>query len=104
MPMLTAREVKDRVFDALNDHDFDALIECFAPDGVYVNPVGVSEGREQIVWYFDHLLKAFPDLRLTPWHIIAGESEPAVVEYTMTGTHLGPLLLPGGSVLEATGR
>ncbi|MFD0729817.1 ester cyclase [Planotetraspora mira] len=104
--MITARELKDRVIGALNDHDLEATKQCFAPDAVYVGPVGTAEGREQIGWYFEHLLEAFPDLQLTPWCKVpvCDPAVSAVSEYVMTGTHLGPFLLPGGSALKATGR
>ncbi|MEV4295350.1 ester cyclase [Microbispora rosea] len=104
--MVTAREVKDRVIAALNDHDLEAAMRCFARDAVYVGPVGAAEGHEQIGWYFEHLLQAFPDLQLTPWCKVpvCDPAVSAVSEYVMTGTHLGPLLLPGGSALEATGH
>lgn len=104
--MITARELKDRVIEALNDHDLEAAMRCFARDAVYVGPVGSAEGHEQIAWYFQHLLQAFPDLQLTPWCKVpvCDPAVSAVSEYVMTGTHLGPLLLPGGSMLEATGQ
>jgi len=104
--MVTARELKDRVIAALNDHDLEAAMRCFARDAVYVGPVGAAEGHEQIAWYFQHLLQAFPDLQLTPWCKVpvCDPAVSAVSEYVMTGTHLGPLLLPGGSTLEATGQ
>ncbi|GAA1273595.1 hypothetical protein Psi02_04630 [Planotetraspora silvatica] len=91
---------------ALNDHDLEVTKQCFAPDAVYVGPVGTAEGREQIGWYFEHLLEAFPDLQLTPWCKVpvCDPAVSAVSEYVMTGTHLGPFLLPGGAALKATGR
>jgi ketosteroid isomerase-like protein len=101
--MPTAREIKDKLHDAVNEHDIEQIIECFAPDAVYVTPAGVVEGREQIAWYYEHLFAGFPDLRIVSWHKVVCD-EPAVTEFTMAGTHSGPFLLPDGRVLEGTGR
>ncbi|MBO3752620.1 nuclear transport factor 2 family protein [Streptosporangiaceae bacterium NEAU-GS5] len=104
--MVTARELKEQVIAALNDHDIEATKQCFAPDAVYVGPAGAAEGRDQIGWYVEHQLESFPDLQRTPWWKVpvSDQDVSAVCEYLMTGTHLGPLLLPGGSVLPATGH
>ncbi|GIH46666.1 SnoaL-like polyketide cyclase [Microbispora rosea] len=42
-------------------------------------------------------------MRMTVWHTVLC-TDPAVTEWLLTGTHTGPFLLPGGQVLERTGR
>ena len=101
--MPSARELKDILFAAINDHDLYRVLDCYAPDAVYVGPAGVMEGHEQIAWHYEHLFKSFPDLCYTAWYKVPCD-DPAVTEYAMTGTHVGPLLLPNGEVAEATGR
>jgi ketosteroid isomerase-like protein len=101
--MSDAREINDMLFDAVNGHDMDEIMDCYREDAVLVTPAGIAEGREQISWYYQHLLTAFPDLHVTAWHkVLCGE--PAMSEWTMTGTHTGPFLVPDGSVAEGTGR
>jgi len=77
--MSTAYDVRDEVLRAFNDHDLRRLSRHYSPSAVLVGPEGVAEGLEQIVTFYEHLLTAFPDARLTPWYK-ATCSEPAVTE------------------------
>ncbi|MBP2702219.1 ester cyclase [Microbispora sp. RL4-1S] len=97
-------EVKRELADAINDHDVHRMLDLFTENAVFVSPVGLAEGRDEIVWIFEQFFKGFPDLRLTVWYEATGTDNPLVVEWTGTGTHTGPFLLPDGQVLEATGR
>ncbi|MEV5503419.1 ester cyclase [Nonomuraea fuscirosea] len=101
--MTSARELKDTVVDAFNQHDVPGIVRCFAPRAVLVSPTGLAEGREQISWYYEHLFEGFPDIKFTAWNKPLLD-DPAVTEYMYTGTHQGPFLLADGSVLQATGR
>ncbi|GGO30119.1 ester cyclase [Microbispora bryophytorum] len=101
--MPSARELKDRLFTAINRHDLYDVLDCYAPDAVYVGPTGVAEGRGQIAWIYEGLCKVFPDICYTAWYK-APCVDPAFTEYAMTGTHMGPLLLPDGRVAAPTGR
>ncbi|WP_066366849.1 ester cyclase [Herbidospora mongoliensis] len=101
--MASAREVKNRCFAAYNQHDVEAIIQHFSPDGVLVTPTGLQEGREEIAWYYTHWFEGFSDLKVTPWHMPMVD-DPAVTEFTVTGTHDGPFLLSDGAELPATGR
>jgi ketosteroid isomerase-like protein len=101
--MSTAWEIKDRLYDAINDHDLRGMLEYYSPNAVLVTPSGVAEGHEQIAWLYEHFFKGFPDLHVTAWYKVACD-DPAITEWTLTGTLTGPFLLPGGHVVEATGR
>ncbi|MBF8189064.1 nuclear transport factor 2 family protein [Nonomuraea sp. K274] len=101
--MTSARQVKDEVINAFNDHDVRGLLRSFAAEAVYVSPEGIVEGTEQLGWYFGQLFASFPDVQLTAWNKPLLD-DPAVTEYTMTGTHDGPFQLADGSVLQPTGR
>ncbi|WP_239094831.1 ester cyclase [Planotetraspora silvatica] len=96
--------VKRRFTEAINTHDVQRVVEFFSPDAVFVSPSGVAEGREQIAWVYEQFFKGFPDFRLIPWYEVFDCDEPMVAEWTVTGTHTGPFLLPDGRVIEATGR
>ncbi|WP_432863546.1 ester cyclase [Microbispora rosea] len=103
MRMPDARLLKQRLHDAFNRHDLDEVIQCHSQDAVLVTPAGVAEGHEQIASYYDDLFRGFPDMRMTVWHTVLC-TDPAVTEWLLIGTHTGPFLLPGGQVLERTGR
>ncbi|MFC0865004.1 ester cyclase [Sphaerimonospora cavernae] len=101
--MPDVRDLVDLVLGALNDHDVERALRHFSSDAVLVSPIGVAEGHGEIAWYFEHLIKGFPDLGITVWHKVTCE-DPMFTEWTMTGTHTGPFLLPRGEVLDGTGR
>jgi uncharacterized protein (TIGR02246 family) len=96
--------VKRRLADALNEHDLEGVLETFSPDAVLVSPFGVAEGHEQIGWMYEQVFKSFPDFQLVVWYEAVTCDAPLMVEWTATGTHLGPLLLPNGRELQGTGR
>ncbi|WP_440070787.1 ester cyclase [Streptosporangium sp. OZ121] len=101
--MTSARQLKDKIIDAFNEHDVEGIVQGFAPEAILVSPAGIVEGREQIGWYYAHLFEGFPDMRFTAWNKPVLD-DPAVTEYMLTGTHDGPFLLADGTVLQATGR
>ncbi|GGO00993.1 hypothetical protein GCM10010116_01690 [Microbispora rosea subsp. aerata] len=96
--------VKRRLAEALNEHDLEGVIEVFSPDAVLVSPFGIAEGYEQIGWMYEQVFKSFPDFHVMVWYEAVRCDAPLMTEWTATGTHLGPLLLPSGNVLEGTSR
>ncbi|MEW9527324.1 ester cyclase [Microbispora sp. NPDC049125] len=101
--MRDTRELVGTLAGAITAHDDDALVGCFHPDAVLVTPLGMVEGREQLGWYYRQLYTAFPDLRYEIRRCAVHE-DGVVVEWTISGTHLGPLTLPGGLEAEGSGR
>lgn len=87
--MSTLWEIKHRLSAAINAHDLPQVLEFYSPDAVYVTPMGIAEGHEQIAWVYEHFFKGFPDFHQTAWSEIA-YGEPAITEWTITGTHRGP--------------
>lgn len=102
--MSTFWDLKHRLGEAINAHDLQGVLDCYSPDAVYVAPPGMAEGHEQIAWLYEQLFIGFPDLHLTPWFELCDWENPAVTEWTMTGTHTGPFSLPDGRELAGTGR
>nr|WP_062336757.1 nuclear transport factor 2 family protein [Herbidospora sakaeratensis] len=101
--MASAREIKTVCVEAYNRHDVKAMVCLFAPAGVLVTPAGIQEGREEVAWYYTHWFDAFSDLKVTAWTMPTTD-DPAVTEFTITGTQDGPFLLSEGVELPATGR
>jgi ketosteroid isomerase-like protein len=102
--MSTFWDLKHRMGEAINAHDLQGVLDCYSPDAVYVAPAGIAEGHQQIGWLYEQLFRGFPDLHLTPWFELCDWENPAVTEWTMTGTHTGPFALPDGRELEGTGH
>jgi predicted ester cyclase len=102
--MATSWDIKHRLTEAINAHDLHRVLDYYNPDAVYVSPAGVAEGHEQIAWLYEQLFKGFPDYHLTAWFEVADSDNPAVTEWTVTGTHTGRFLLPDGREFEGTGR
>lgn len=92
-----------RLRKAFNRHDLTGLAACFSPRAVLVAPDGIGEDREQIASYYGQFMDSFPDSACTTQTVIVSD-DTVIAEYTLTGTHKGPYLVPGGDVLEATGR
>lgn len=95
--------INDPLADAINDHCLKAILRLYTPQAVLVAPGGIGEGREQIATFYGHMFEGFPDVRATPWRKITSEGV-TLLEWTLTGTHLGPFPMPGGWTRQGTGR
>jgi ketosteroid isomerase-like protein len=103
----------DRMVDAYNRHDTDALAACYAT-GARVRSTWGPEPVDPGTWLaaFGAMLTAFPDLRVHPGHLAVGD-RVALLEVRLTGTNTGPLILnevdrlvlgTQAATLPATGR
>ncbi|MGY1741324.1 MULTISPECIES: ester cyclase [unclassified Blastococcus] len=99
-----AREIMDRITAALSAGDADELGRLYAHDAVLDTPdEGRIEGRAGVVEYLMGFLRAFPDTTFElPTQLEAGDT--AVDRGHLVATHTGPLALPDGDELPATGR
>jgi ketosteroid isomerase-like protein len=100
-----AREVMDRLTAAATKtKEFRAVTECYAHDAVAMTPdQGEIRGGEAIANYLLQFSDAFPDLGFED----AGKHESgnvAIDEGYLTGTHTGPLPMPSGESVPATGK
>ncbi|MFE2990983.1 ester cyclase [Streptomyces sp. NPDC059262] len=70
----------------------DALDEIVAPESIDHDPApGQMSGAEGYKAMFGELRAAFPDLNVEVEHLVATDDELAFA-YSITGTHLGPLM------------
>ncbi|MEV5490669.1 nuclear transport factor 2 family protein [Streptomyces bobili] len=100
-----AREVMDRLTEALTTRrDLKAIGELYAQDAVAVTPdAGEVRGRDDIVEYWRQMTDAVPDATyesLAAWEV----GDTAIDEGFYSGRNTGPLRLPDGETLPATGR
>lgn len=82
-----------RIFDTFNTHDAAATAALFDPAAV-LHDVAVARpvvGRAQIAAVYGRHLVAIPDTLVRVERLVA-EADSVVAEWTLSGTHRGPLL------------
>jgi steroid delta-isomerase-like uncharacterized protein len=102
--MTTPRETVHAVVAAFNAHDLSTLAGFFTPDVVIVSPdTKEVKGREQATEWERSLMDTFPDAMM---EIAASydSGDTVVLEWVFRGTNTGPLQLPSGETLPATGK
>jgi ketosteroid isomerase-like protein len=98
-----AREVMDRLTDALTTHpDLKVIAELYAEDAVARTPdEGEIHGRDDIVEYWRQMTEAVPEATFESLHAYeAGDT--AIDEGFFSGRNTGPIQLPTGETLPAT--
>ncbi len=99
-----AREVMDRLTAAVTAKDSATLAACYAVDAVAITPdEGEVSGRDAIGTYLLQFGEAFPDLAYDYTRKYEA-GDVAIDEGYLTGTHTGPLQLPTGESMPATGK
>ena len=89
--------------DAFNSGDRVAMRKLYAPGATILNPDSpIPMTVDEMVNGFDASLVAFPDAKISLDSMLA-EGDNVAFEMTWTGTHQGPLEMPDGSELPATG-
>jgi ketosteroid isomerase-like protein len=99
-----ARRVMDEVTKAAFSGDPVRFGACYAEDATAVTPdAGELRGRDAIVSWMQQFNEAVPDLG---WEEIAKHEagNVAIDEGYVVGTNTGPLALPTGETLPATGK
>jgi ketosteroid isomerase-like protein len=99
-----AREVMDRITDAVLKGDSEALKAIYAQDAVGWAPdVGTITGGDQIAAYLGEFVAAFPDAAYE--HLYKHEAgDTAIDEGYFVGTNTGSMTGPNGETIPATGR
>ena len=99
-----AREVEDRITDAILKGDSEALKALYAQDAVAETPdQGTISGRDQIAAYLAEIGTAFPD---AAWEVQYKHEtgDTAIDEGYFVGTNTGSMTGPNGETIPATGR
>ncbi len=99
-----AREVINRVTEAVTSGNVDELNRLYAEDAAIETPdQGTITGRDGIIEWLTGFSKAFPDVSWEPLHEHeAGNT--AIDEGYVVGTHTGPLEAPTGESIPPTGK
>lgn len=99
-----AREVMDRMTNAMVGKDFETLSTLYAPEAVAVDPnVGEIKGNDGILAYLKGFHEAIPDLNWEPVNEFES-GNTAIDEGYVVGTNTGPIPLPSGETVPATGK
>jgi steroid delta-isomerase-like uncharacterized protein len=96
------RELLERYVELYNAGDLDACIELYADDAVQLMHDGVFAGPAAIRARLGKDLDAFPDAKYVVESFVE-DGDRFADEWTFTGTNDGPLRLPDGTVVPATG-
>lgn len=105
MPDRTLPPPLDRLVAAVNAHDLQALVACFAPDYVNRTPAHPTRGfvgRDQVRRNWAQIFTAVPDVRA---EILRFATDAPLVwtEWEISGTRTGdarPFLMAGALILE----
>ena len=99
-----AREIMDRITASMENNDPEAMRSLYASDAVAETPdEGALRGPEAIAGWLTKFAEAFPD---TKWEQANGFEigDTAIDEGYFTGTNSGPLPMPDGQSIPATGK
>ena len=100
---MKGRALSQAGIDAFNARDHAAMRKLYAPDATILNPDSPTPmSLDEMINGFDALLVAFPDANVSLGSVLA-EGDDVAFEMTWTGTHQGPLEMPDGGELPATG-
>lgn len=100
---MVGRELAQAGVDAFNARDRAAMRKLYASDATILNPDSpIAMSVDEMISGFDASLSAFPDARISLGSVLA-DGDDVAFEMTWTGTHEGPLEMPDGSELPATG-
>jgi steroid delta-isomerase-like uncharacterized protein len=97
------RRLLDRYVELYNVGDLDACIELYAADAVQMMPDGFFHGRDEIRQRLAVELTAFSDATYTVVTFV-DQGDTFADEWTLVGTHDGPLVLPDGTQVPPSGK
>ena len=86
-----------------NAGDVEGLVNLYTEDATLVTPFGTAQGRAAIHEAFSRDKAAFPDRTLT-LDVSVEQGDTIANEWTVAGTHTGPLVMPDGTELPPTGK
>lgn len=101
--MPTHRTLLDRAVAVYNDGDLDGYVDLYTDDAVLATPEATFKGRRELRERFARELNALSDFHFDVVSYVE-TGDMFADEFIFAGTHTGPLLIPGGTELPATGR
>jgi steroid delta-isomerase-like uncharacterized protein len=90
-------------FTALSNGDVGGAVDLVADEADYRTPMGRLPGKDAIRQYLAGFDAAFPEAHFDIEHVVEAGGVVGV-EGVYQGTHEGPLGLPDGTSIPATGK
>ena len=102
---MDSRQTLEAQSQAINAHDGPTFASYYADDAVVVDPQYPEplRGRAAIEQDVATFLRAFPDLEFSLTSMLV-DNRVVAAEGKISGTHNGPIQLPGAEEIPATGR
>jgi steroid delta-isomerase-like uncharacterized protein len=97
------RDVAERYFRSIEKGDVAAALACLAPGAEFTNPLGTMPVPDGVRMMLGGYVTAFPDNRFEVKNALESDDQVAL-EGDWVGTHKGPLPLPNGQAVPATGK
>lgn len=101
--MGSARDVVDRVWDAMESGDVERLSGLIADDVEYAMAGQHARGLHEFMPFVTDYMTAFPDLRHEVLDAVE-VGDTIALELHVTGTHTGPLQTPKGEIQRPVAR
>ena len=101
--MARSSDLWSRFETALTKQDYEGFISLFSEDATYLEPGGRHEGRKGIQAWLDDWGHSFSDTRFEA-SLVIDDGDVIMAEWTYRCVHTGPLTMPDGSVIPASGR
>ena len=101
--MSSLRDAYEQGIGFYNAGDVESMVNLYTEDATRVAPFGTFEGRAAIREALSRDKAAFPDHTMTV-DVIVQQGDTIAAEWTVAGTHTGPLVMPDGTELPPTGK
>ncbi len=101
--MSSLRDLAEQAIQLYNAGDVEGFVNFYTEDATLVNPSGTFEGRAALRQALRRDKAAFPDRTMTV-DVIVEQDDTIAAEWTVAGTHTGPLVMPDGTELPPTGK
>jgi steroid delta-isomerase-like uncharacterized protein len=98
-----ARDINQQGAKHYNNGDVDAMAALYSDDAVLVSPDGRVEGIDAIRASWAEQLASFPGAQVELVRDIE-DGDVVASEFIFRGTNAGPLRMPDGTELPATGK
>lgn len=95
--------IPEQYFSALSAGNVAAAVALLAPNAEFSTPVGTLPVPDGARAMLEGYVRAFPGNRFEVARTI-GSGEEIAVEGVWAGKHTGPMSMPDGSTVPATGR
>jgi ketosteroid isomerase-like protein len=101
--MGAGKDLWDEIVTRFCNQDWAGVASFFTTDAIFIDPTGRYEGREAIQAYLEKADEPFSDGRMETSRVVQ-EGDTVVAEWTGWATNTGPLVLPDGTEIPATGK